>query len=124
VLFFEMATGHRPFVGATGAEITSAILRDAPPPLPSGAPGALRVIVRRCLEKEPGQRYANAGEVAAALETSSFDATPPSRTRPRRRAVSLALAAAALLARPATLVWWRPPATSTQRSPIGSLAIL
>jgi serine/threonine protein kinase/tetratricopeptide (TPR) repeat protein len=122
VLFFEMATGHRPFVGATGAELTSAILRDAPPPLPAGAPSALRVIVRRCLEKEPGQRYANAGEVAAALETSAFDAAAPSRTRPRWRSISLAVAA--LLAILATLVWWRPFATSTQRSTIKSLAIL
>jgi eukaryotic-like serine/threonine-protein kinase len=124
VLFYEMATGHRPFAGATGAELTSAILRDAPPPLPAGAPGALRVIVRRCLEKEPGQRYANAGEVAAALETSAVDAARPARTRPRWRAVSLALAAAALLAIVAALVWWRPYATSRQRSTIGSLAIL
>jgi len=124
VLFCEMATGHRPFVGATGAELTSAILRDAPPPLPAGAPSALRVVVRRCLEKEPGQRYANAGEVAAALETSAVGAAPPARTRPRWPVVPLGLAAAALVAILATLAWWRANATSTRSSTIKSLAIL
>ncbi len=123
VLFYEMATGRRPFAGATGAELTSAILRDAAPPLPAGAPNALRVVVRRCLEKEPGQRYANAGQVAAALETSAFNAAPPARTR-RWRAVSLALAAAGLVAIVAAVMWWRPYATSTERPTIGSLAIL
>ena len=124
VLFFEMATGRRPFGGATGAELTSAILRDAVPPLPADAPNTLRVVVRRCLEKEPGQRYANAGQVAAALETSAFDAAPPARTRPRWRAVSLALVAAGLVAISAAVMWWRPYATSTGRPTIGSLAIL
>ena len=118
-----MATGRRPFAGATGAELTSAILRDAAPPLPAGAPNALRVVVRRCLEKEPGQRYANAGQVAAALETSAFNAAPPARTR-RWHAVSLALAAAGLVAIVAAVMWWRPYATSTERPTIGSLAIL
>jgi serine/threonine-protein kinase len=124
VLFYEMATGHRPFAGATGAELTSAILRDAAPSLPAGAPNALRGVVHRCLRKEPGQRYANAGQVTAALETSAFDAAPPARARPRWRAVPMAVAAVVLAVIVAALLWWRPSATPIERPTIGSLAIL
>jgi serine/threonine-protein kinase len=123
VLFFEMATGRRPFAGSTGAELTSAILRDAPPPLPPGAPSAFRVVVGRCLEKEPGQRYANAGQVAAALETSALDSAPSARTPPRWRVASLTLAAAVVVT-VAAVMWWRAYATPTDRPTIGSLAIL
>src|SRR5580765_4792992 len=33
IILYELVTGRRPFAGATSAEVSSAILRDAPPPL-------------------------------------------------------------------------------------------
>ena len=71
VLCYEMLGGQRPFAGATGAEVTSAILRDAPPPLPEAVPDGLQTIVRQCLKKDPAQRYQRAGEVRAALQAAS-----------------------------------------------------
>jgi eukaryotic-like serine/threonine-protein kinase len=121
VLFFEMATGRRPFGGATGAEMTSAILRDAAPPLPATIPGAIRGVVRRCLEKDPGQRYTDAGQVGAALETFAPDPAPSARRRPR--AVLFALGVIALVATLAALAWWRPRDPTASPS-IRSLAIL
>jgi serine/threonine protein kinase/tetratricopeptide (TPR) repeat protein len=67
-VLYEMLSGKRPFAGGSSAEHASAVLRDEPPPLDESIPMALRVIVRRCLEKKPAARYQSAGEVAAALE--------------------------------------------------------
>lgn len=68
VMVYEMAAGEPPFQGRTSFEVTSAILKDAPRPLPVHVPPGLRAVIQRCLAKEPGQRYQRAGEVLAALE--------------------------------------------------------
>ncbi len=68
VVLYEMACGHRPFHGQTSVELTSAILRDAPPPLPSHLGGSLAAIVLKCLTKDATQRYRHAAEVCVALE--------------------------------------------------------
>jgi tetratricopeptide (TPR) repeat protein/predicted Ser/Thr protein kinase len=68
VMLYEMLAGARPFVAPTVPELFSAILRDAPAPFPDHVPSALRVIVQKCLEKEPAQRYERAADVRAALE--------------------------------------------------------
>ncbi len=70
VLAYELASGTRPFVGATWADIGSAILRDAVPPLAClrvNVPADLERIIVRCLEKEPSERFANALEAANEL---------------------------------------------------------
>jgi serine/threonine-protein kinase len=68
VVLHEMASGQRPFQGKTGFELSSAILSQAPPPLPPECSAELRGVIERCLAKEPGERYQRAGEVRAALE--------------------------------------------------------
>lgn len=80
VALYEMATGRLPFSGRTGYELSSAALREPPAPLPSLLPAALRLVIGRCLEKEPGHRYQRAGEVRAILEAAQFD-TNTSSTR-------------------------------------------
>ena len=62
VLLYEMAAGKLPFQGRTGFELTSAILRENPGPLPAHVPASLRSIIQRCLAKEPGRRYQRAAE--------------------------------------------------------------
>jgi eukaryotic-like serine/threonine-protein kinase len=90
VLLYEMAAGHRPFAGRTNVELSSAILRDPPAPLPAHVPGTLGRVVGKCLAKDPAQRYQHSSEVRAALEATPADAapevhgSPPSvRARPR-----------------------------------------
>ena len=68
VVLYEMASGHLPFEGRTGFEISSAILRELPKPLGPPVPPGLWSVIQRCLTKEPTQRYQRAGEVQAALE--------------------------------------------------------
>ncbi|PYU42142.1 MAG: hypothetical protein DMG54_17295 [Acidobacteria bacterium] len=68
VLLYEAAAGKLPFRGNTGFEVTSAILREPPPPLPSTVPYGLAVVILGCLMKERAGRYQRASEVRAALE--------------------------------------------------------
>jgi len=70
VVLYEMASGRRPFVGGSTAELGSAILRDTPPALTSlraGLPEELTRIVARCLEKDPGARFQSMKDVRGAL---------------------------------------------------------
>jgi serine/threonine protein kinase len=68
VMLYEAAAGRLPFRGNTGFEVTSAILREPPPPLPPTVPYGLGAVIQRCLMKEPPERYQRASEVRAALE--------------------------------------------------------
>jgi eukaryotic-like serine/threonine-protein kinase len=65
----EMLSGRRPFHHGSGADTMAAILRDPPAGLPAArlASPALARIARRCLQKKPGDRYADAGELLADL---------------------------------------------------------
>jgi serine/threonine-protein kinase len=77
VVLYEMAAGRRPFQGQTGFELSSAILNQAPLPLPAAVPAGLRTLIERCLAKEPGQRYQQGSEVRAALEAVQSGAALP-----------------------------------------------
>ena len=67
VLLYEMVSGMRPFRGATGFELTGAILHAPPVPLPDRVPMFFAQVVHRCLEKDPRNRYQSAGDVRAAI---------------------------------------------------------
>ena len=70
VLLYELAAGKRPFEGETSADVTSAILRDSPPPLTTlrpDLPADLDRIIGRCLEKPPRARFQTALDVANEL---------------------------------------------------------
>jgi serine/threonine protein kinase len=79
ILLCEMATARRPFKGDAPVSIMSSILRDAPMALEElkpGLPEHLGRIVRRCLQKDPDERYQSALDVRNELkglkeETSS-----------------------------------------------------
>ena len=66
IVMHEMATGQRPFVGRSPAELISAILHDTPPlvtEVRSDLPRDLARIIRRCLEKDPRHRVQTARDV-------------------------------------------------------------
>ncbi|MET0554320.1 MAG: protein kinase [Vicinamibacteria bacterium] len=102
---YEMLAGRRPFVGASPADTLSAILRSEPPsiePERGPVPPWLERIVRRCLEKEPAERFQSARDVAFALDaldgTSGVSVAAAPRAPARRRALALAALAGAALA--------------------------
>ncbi len=77
VMLYEMATGRRPFAGASAAELASAILRDTPPALNTlraDLSDGLLGIVRRCLEKDPDARFPSMRDVRSALQQISASA--------------------------------------------------
>ena len=70
VLLFEMLAGSRPFRGGTLADTLASVLAREPdwPALPAGTPEPVRVLLRRCLEKEVVRRIARATDAREALE--------------------------------------------------------
>jgi Tol biopolymer transport system component len=70
-VLYEMVSGQRAFRRDTTAETMTAILREDPPELTEmthpASPGMERII-RRCLEKQPEQRFQSAKDLAFALD--------------------------------------------------------
>ena len=69
---YELLCGRPPFEGPGYLELASRILSQPPVPLseqqvPSTLPHGLESVLRKCLEKDRGARYANAAELASAL---------------------------------------------------------
>jgi Tol biopolymer transport system component len=73
-----MLTGKRAFEGSTPASVMGAILERPAPSIAEVAPPALDRVLRRCLEKDPENRWQNARDLKA-----SFDLiTPVAGERP------------------------------------------
>src|SRR5215467_3177673 len=71
IILYEMATGRLPFHGETNVAVLSSILKDNPPlitELNSEQPRDLARIVKRCLAKDPEQRYQNGKDLRIELE--------------------------------------------------------
>jgi Tol biopolymer transport system component len=107
-LVYEMVTGRKAFEGKSQASLITSIMSSDPPPVASLvplAPSALDRVVRKCLSKEPDDRWQSAKDLhdelvwvanAGAAVDASSDATRPVPVR--ARSGRLAWAVAALLA--------------------------
>jgi len=92
-VLYEMLSGRRAFAGATAADTMTAILTQGPAELSQrglSVSASMERMVRRCLEKDPEERFQSARDVAFALETESGASRsriePAAATeRPRRR---------------------------------------
>ena len=111
VTLYEMAAGERPFDAPSANELTSAILRDPPAPLPPHVPPGLRAVIARCLAKDPERRYQRAGEVKAALDATASGAATTTAA-PRHLRVAAAAAAIVALVSVLALTAARPPPTA------------
>ncbi|HEV8376091.1 MAG TPA: protein kinase [Candidatus Polarisedimenticolia bacterium] len=69
-LLYELATGKRAFQGNSRTSLIAAIVSSQPAPIATVTPmtpPALDHVVRRCLEKDPDDRWQSARDVAAEL---------------------------------------------------------
>jgi Tol biopolymer transport system component len=103
-LVYEMLTGRAAFRRATTAETIAAILRaDAPDvPAAAGVPQPLERLLRRCLEKNPAERFHSAHDLGIALEallerSSAISAAPLADRAGRWPRLAVVLSAVAAL---------------------------
>ena len=104
-VLYEMATGRKAFSGSSQASLISAIMQNDPPAISSVqpmSPPALDRVVKKCLAKDPEDRWQSAGDLGSELkwiaESSSHAGTPAPVVASRRRSLRLSWIAAALLA--------------------------
>jgi serine/threonine protein kinase len=126
-IVFEMITGRRAFDGGSQPSIIGAVLHADPPAvstLQPATPPPLDRLLKRCLAKDPDERWQTARDLLAELqwiaETSEVTAPPPvalrrRRTAWRRAAVVLILLIAAAVA---LAVWNAAPLGSHSTTPI------
>lgn len=104
-ILYELYSHERAFKGRTAVETMSAILKEDPPELAASASGispAVERVVRRCLEKDPAERFQSARDVTFALDavtsTSSTAHAVPAAVPPRRARAWVATSAAVVAA--------------------------
>jgi eukaryotic-like serine/threonine-protein kinase len=79
-ILYEMLSGSRAFGGTTALQVMNAVVRDEPPSLQTSP--VLERIVRRCLQKSPGQRFQTMGDVRAVLEQPATESSRPLEREP------------------------------------------
>jgi len=67
IILYEMLSGERPFQRDSPAAVITAVLNDEPRDLGEAFNPMLDVIVRRCLEKNPEQRFQSVSDLGFAL---------------------------------------------------------
>ena len=120
VVLYEMIGGRRPFEGNSRASLMAAIVAAEPPSLLSlqpRTPASLERLIRRCLAKDPEDRWQTARDMAAELkwiaEAATASPTPAPVTTRRLRRVALwggvaaAGLTAAVFAATASSLWLR-----------------
>jgi serine/threonine protein kinase len=97
VVIYEMATGRRPFIGTTAADVMDAIVHETPFPLreinPS-VPDELVRIVDKAFEKNRKLRYQTATDLRADLQRLKRDLDSATAVGARTRATAAAISPA------------------------------
>jgi serine/threonine-protein kinase len=107
LVLYEMLTGKRAFDGSSPATVIAAIMERPAPSIGEIAPPSLDRILKRCLEKDPENRWQNARDLKAELEwiaQASSDVSTAPITAPRHE--KLPWIAAAVLAIVAAGALW------------------
>ena len=112
-VLYEILTGKQTFTGETVTDTLASVIKEEPDwsQLPAGTPMRVRVLLQRCLQKDPKQRLRDIGDARISLDeilsgapdlTSVADQTPVAPTQLFRFKISvperMALAASGVLA--------------------------
>jgi eukaryotic-like serine/threonine-protein kinase len=76
VVFYEMATGRKPFAGSNPSETIDKIVHSQPESIARlnySVPQELERIIRKCLEKDPDRRYQSASDILIDLKNLKRD---------------------------------------------------
>jgi len=90
-LIYEMATGKPAFAGKSQASLIAAILSTEPPPMAAlqpMTPPALERVVKKCVAKDPDERWQSASDLASELNwiaEGGSQAQEPGRVPLRRK---------------------------------------
>ncbi len=131
VVLFEMLVGQRPFGGPTMSDMMASILKEQPDldTLPSDTPPAIRLLLNRCLAKDPGQRLRDMGEArliiaavrggdpTASSVLGAQKAVSVGRRLANREVVAWAMAAVAIVAFGVTAWFAATRGTAATRAP-------
>jgi len=84
LVLYEMLTGKRAFDGSSAASVIGAILEREAPSVADVAPQALDRTLRRCLEKDPENRWQSARDLKFELDWIAAGDTAAPEAIPRR----------------------------------------
>ena len=125
-LLFEMLTGKRPFAGSTIPDTIARILEREPEwtALPAETPGSIRILLQRCLRKDPEQRLRDIADARIEIDECDLSAASTELTAGERAArvraarltwtaATLGLITAASVGTVAVLLLNRPASPST-----------
>ncbi|MGH8245109.1 MAG: serine/threonine-protein kinase, partial [Gammaproteobacteria bacterium] len=103
-ILYEMIEGRRAFAGESATAVIGAILHTEPPP----TAGIIEPVLRRCLTKNPDERWQSAADLRWALEHAD-QAIPAAPPRTRWPAVAAALGLGVALGLATVWLRTRPP---------------
>ncbi len=109
-VFFEMLVGKPAFATGNLSDTIAAVLRGEPDwrRLPQDTPRRIRVLLRRCLRKDPRQRLHDAADVRIEITDTDADTEGTPRHAPpalvqRLAPIAVALVAGAVIS---SAIWW------------------
>ena len=111
-VLYEMLTGRVAFTGGTVSDTIAAVLGSEPEwdALPDGTPASVRLLLQRCLDKDPKRRLRDLGDVRLEIDDVGSHAAPGTRQPgPAYRAVLPIVATFVLLAGGAGLFYLAKP---------------
>ena len=94
-ILFETIAGRQLFGGATPQEVIAGLLHSGARDLTAvdpAAPAELKAIIARCVDREPGRRFASAGDLAMALRallTGSAGRAGARGAKPRGKSLAI-----------------------------------
>jgi serine/threonine-protein kinase len=119
-VLYEMLTGVATFLGENVSDTLAAVLRDEPDwrQVPPETPERIRILLKRCLQKDPRQRIHDVADVR--LEIADADADSSSQPSLSHTSVSTAVIAVLTLVSGAALAsafWWAGTRSSRETPP-------
>ncbi len=129
-ILYECLSGNRPFEGETVTETLAAILRGEPDwqTLPATTPHSIRLLLKRCLQRDPNRRFRDAADASILVEESL--AAPVSdqtlfthKAWIRRWGLESAAVCLIVVALAGIITWKLKPALVGQPQPVTRFAI-